>query len=772
VHKRERASVLLGRLREAFAPGGLLHYGQGKWYPGEPLPRWALGCYWRNDGVPLWRDMRWIADEQRQYGFGVDEARRFGQRLAEHLDVQPGLLVEGREDWMYYLWREAQLPLSAAASPEPKKKDLQRDDLASALQRGLAHPVGFALPLTWDSSARHFQSGVWEFSRGAMYLSPGSSPMGLRLPLEQLGWGHEVTREATKQRPALPWAVQQPTPAGPEFVHGHGHELLPPMAADEPQRDRQRVWESIPHAALCIEPREGRLYVFMPLMNDLDHYAVLLTAIEDTAAELQLPVLLEGYDPPRHAALQTLKVTPDPGVIEVNIHPASSWEQLEENTVTLYEHARQARLGTEKFMVDGRHTGTGGGNHVTLGGPQTSDSPFLRRPDLLRSLITYWQHHPSLSYLFSGLFVGPTSQAPRVDEKGSQGLRELERSFGEIDRGVSPSTLDRTLRSFLTDLTGNTHRAEFCIDKLYSADSSAGHQGLLEFRGFEMPPHARMSLAQMSLLRALVARFWKTPYRHPLVRWGTALHDRYLLPELVWTDFKDVIEDFHRAGYPFQLSWFAPFSEFRFPVYGRAEYEGVHIELRMALEPWLVLGEEATAHRQARVVDSALERMQVKVRGFDPQRHVLTCNGRRLPLQPTGQPGEYVAGVRYKAWKAAFGLHPTIDSHAPLVVDLFDRKVGRVVGGCVYHVNHPGGLSYDSFPVNAYEAEARRISRFWAWGHTAGEVKPPAWAVALRARHAHTFEHAVREPEPEAINPDYPYTLDLRRLPAAVLRTS
>ncbi|HEX6240304.1 MAG TPA: transglutaminase family protein, partial [Polyangiales bacterium] len=494
------------------------------------------------------------------------------------------------------------------------------------------------------------------------------------------------------------------------------------------RRPRRRVAaaNSLPYTALCIEPRDGKLYVFMPLLGHLDHYAQLLGAIEATAAELKLPVLIEGYDPPRHPALRSLKVTPDPGVIEVNIHPAANWEELEHNTVTLYEEARLSRLGAEKFMLDGRHTGTGGGNHVTLGGPTVDDSPFLRRPDLLRSLITYWQHHPSLSYLFSGMFIGSTSQAPRVDERGSHELRELERSFAEIEQGVPPGIVDRALRTFLTDLTGNTHRAEFCIDKLFSFDSSAGRQGLLEFRGFEMPPHARMSLAQMSLLRALVVRFWKQPYRHPLVRWGTALHDRFMLPEAIWTDLGEVIADFDRAGYPFRLEWFAPFHEFRFPVYGRAEYDGIQLELRAALEPWLVLGEEATAQRQARIVDSAVERLQVKCRGFDPTHYVLTCNGRPLPLQPTGQPNEFYAGVRYKAWKAIFGLQPTVEMHAPIVVDVFDRRLGRSIGGCVYHVNHPGGRAYDTFPVNAYEAESRRFSRFWAWGHTAGETPAPA----------------------------------------------
>jgi uncharacterized protein (DUF2126 family)/transglutaminase-like putative cysteine protease len=766
-HKRERAGVLLGKLKTAFAPGGFLHYGQGKWYPGEPVPRWALGCYWRTDGQPVWRDERWLADEAKHYGYGAQEAQRFSHTLARRIGVDPELVRAGREDWAYYLWREARTPINAKP-PKNKSEEQFRDDLALALGRGLGQPVGFALPLQWDWGSGRWRSGSWDFARGEMFLIPGSSPMGLRLPLDQLGWVQQVEREWVTQEPRAPAPLQEGT--------GGSAPRLPPVAADA-ESDEVRhsfktqtlVWEGIPHAALCIEPRDGKLYVFMPYLNNFDHYASLLAAIEDTCSKEQLPVLIEGYEPPKHFALQSLKVTPDPGVIEVNIHPASSWDALEHNTVALYEAARVSRLGTEKFMIDGRHSGTGGGNHVTMGAATPLDSPFLRRPDLLRSLITYWQHHPSLSYLFSGMFIGPTSQAPRVDEKGQQWLRELECSFAEIEHGASAITVDRALRNFMTDLTGNTHRAEFCIDKLYSADSSAGHQGLLEFRGFEMPPHARMSLAQMSLLRALVARFWNKPYKHPLARWGTALHDRFLLPEPVWADFKDVIADLQLAGYAFDAAWFLPFQEFRFPVCGRAQYDDVKIELRTGLEPWPVLGEEATAAaRQARVVDSALERLQVKVGHLDTERYMLTCNGRRLPLQPTGTPGEYVAGVRYKAWQAAFGLHPTIPGHAPVVVDLFDRRIGRTVGGCVYHVHHPGGRSYDTFPVNANEAEARRISRFWAFGHSVGEPEPPAWIAALQRFYAPDVLRALHDPDTETPNPEYPYTLDLRRsLPTA-----
>ena len=475
--------------------------------------------------------------------------------------------------------------------------------------------------------------------------------------------------------------------------------------------------------------------------------------------------MIEGYTPPGDSRIEKLLVTPDPGVIEVNIHPASSWTHLVETTALLYEEARLSRLAAEKFMLDGRHAGTGGGNHVTLGGATPADSPFLRRPDLLASLITYWQHHPSLSYLFSGLFIGPTSQAPRVDEGRPERLYELEIAFQQMPEGETPQPwlVDRLLRNLLTDLTGNTHRSEFCIDKLYSPDSASGRLGLVEFRGFEMPPHARMSLAQMLLLRALVARFWDKPYRRPLVRWGTLLHDRHMLPHYLWTDFKDVIDDLSAAGFPFQLDWYKPFLEFRFPRYGTLQIGGISIELRTAIEPWHVLGEESTSLGTARYVDSSVERLQVKVNGLTDSRYVLACNGRRVPLAPTGVHGEAVAGVRYRAWQPPSALHPTIGIHSPLVFDLIDTWNGRAIGGCTYRVVHPGGRSYDRFPVNAMEAEARRHIRFQDWGHTAGSFTPPPWIAPLARFFPGGTPPGPMAPPPEEPAGEFPHTLDLRR---------
>ncbi|MDD5125935.1 transglutaminase family protein, partial [Methylovulum sp.] len=424
--------------------------------------------------------------------------------------------------------------------------------------------------------------------------------------------------------------------------------------------------------------------------------------------------------------------------------------------------------------LDGRHTGTGGGNHITMGAATPTDSPLLRRPDLLRSLVTYWQHHPGLSYLFSGMFIGPTSQAPRVDEGRDEKLYELEIAFQQMPEGEVPAPwlVDRLLRHLLTDITGNTHRSEFCIDKLYSPDSSTGRLGILELRAFEMPPHARMSLVQMLLLRSLIAWFWRNPYKHELVRWGTELHDRFMLPHYVREDMKHIVKDLQRAGYAFELEWLDPFFEFRFPRYGTTMIDGMELELRFAIEPWHVLGEEVSSTGTARYVDSSVERVQIRVTGFTEGRYVLACNGRRLPLRNTGRKGEYTAGVRYRAWQPPSALHPTISPHVPLVFDVIDTWNGHAIGGCTYHVAHPGGRSYDAFPVNSFEAEARRITRFWDYGHTPGVViRPPlsgSHDIASEKPFMNSFSVNDAAPRPMAPPPEeptqeYPFTLDLRQ---------
>jgi uncharacterized protein (DUF2126 family)/transglutaminase-like putative cysteine protease len=742
--KRKLAAILIKRLKEQFAPGGLLHFGQGKWYPGESLPRWAFGCWWRRDGLPIWKDDSLIADEDVDYGHGEAQARRFTMELADGLGVGSQHAIPAYEDVWHYLLRERRLPVNVDPLKSELKDEAERARLSRIFEQGLGQVVGYVLPLHRihkHHPAAYWASSVWFLRAEHLFLIPGDSPIGYRLPLDSLPWA--TPGEHPRFYEADPFAETPAFPPPQQHLRGGTADVRPRgEVADQALPKPGESATGIVRAALCVEPRHGRLHVFMPPVGSTEDYLDLVAAIEDTASRLRTPVVIEGTTPRPDCRLNHLGVTPDPGVIEVNMHPARSWDDLVKQTTVLYEEARLSRLGTEKFMLDGRHTGTGGGNHIVIGGPTAADSPLLRRPDLLRSLVGYWHNHPSMSYLFSGLFLGPTSQHPRVDEARNDSIHELEIAFARLTErdGAPPWLVDRAFRNLLIDVTGNTHRAEFCIDKLYDPDSSSGRQGLVELRAFEMPPHERMSLTQQLLLRTLIAWFWKTPYNQSLVRWGTGLHDRFMLPHFVAQDFEEVVADLRRSGYGLEPTWFAPHLEFRFPLYGTVTRRAVHLELRHALEPWHVMGEEAGAGGTVRYVDSSVERLQVKMTGMTDSRYVITCNGRRVPLHPTGTVGEFVAGVRYKAWQPPSGLHPTIPVQAPLVFDILDTWNQRSMGGCVYHVAHPGGRNFDALPVNAYEAESRRLARFFDIGHTAGPMSDP----------------------PEERDPDFPLTLDLR----------
>jgi uncharacterized protein (DUF2126 family) len=748
--KRDFADTLVRRLRDRFAPGAALHYGQGKWYPGEPLPRWAFALYWRGDGKPLWRDADLIARENAPAHPTEADAAALARGVAQRLDVDPVFVTPVYEDARTLVIKEADLPENVTAFDSKLDDPEERARLARSFRRGLNVPAAYVLPVQrWNAiHAGRWRSEHWTTRLGRLQLVPGDSPAGLRLPLASLP--HLEENDRTTIVPRDPFAPLAPLPE----ANAADDPFAPPQqfvsaGAADPRRMQQFVEQGIAidgsvRTAISIEPRDGRLCVFMPPTESAADYLELLGAVEQTAAELGHPVHIEGYAPPYDPRINVIKVTPDPGVIEVNIHPARSWRESVAITKTIYEEAHQARLTTEKFQLDGKHTGTGGGNHIVVGAATPADSPFLRHPDLLKSIVGFWQNHPSLSYLFSGLFIGPTSQAPRVDEARLDSLYELEIAFSEVpprsSARVSPWLVDRIFRNLLIDVTGSTHRTEICIDKLYSPDGAAGRLGLVEFRSFEMPPHAEMSLAQQLLIRALIARFWDEPYDAGLVRWGTVLHDRFMLPHFVWSDFLDVLRDLKGHGFAFDPAWFRPHWEFRFPHYGSVQYDGVKLELRGALEPWNVMGEEGTAGGTVRYVDGSVERLEVTISGFTAGRHHVLVNGRRVPLTATAIDAA-VGGVRYRAWRGPHALHPTIAPHGPIVCEIWDEYVSRSLGGCTYHVAHPGGRNYTTFPVNAYEAEGRRLARFEPFGYTPGVFVPPALTP----------------------NPDFPHTLDLRR---------
>jgi uncharacterized protein (DUF2126 family)/transglutaminase-like putative cysteine protease len=732
--KRALGKEMLSRLRQRFAPGGLTMFTQGKWYPGEILPRWAFTCFWRTDEEPIWHDSSLLADPDTSLEHSLETARQFIVELAQLLGIPGEYVLPAREDTPYYLWKEHRIPLENEMMQADVFEKTERERLQKLMDADLNTEVGYVLPLHYSHRRSCWISNAWSFRSPHLILLAGDSPVGLRLPLGSLPFVQESKEEICPPRSAFDVQDPFPTMASLDTTIATWQSRKTIPFRDDPN--------GLIQTAICAEVRKGVLHLFLPPMAWAEHFLELIRAVEQVADKLKTPVVLEGYTPPADPRLRHFSVTPDPGVLEINVQPASSWAELKTINTAVYEEARLSRLTAEKFLIDGRRVGTGGGNHIVLGAAKPEDSPFLRRPDLLRSMVSFWQNHPSLSYVFAGMYIGPTSQAPRIDEARHDSLYELEIAFQQIPESgpVPPWHVDRLFRNLLVDLTGNTHRAEFCIDKLFSPDSERGRLGLLEMRGFEMPPHPQMTLVQNLLLRACITHFWKQPYTRKLIRWGTRLHDEFMLPHYLEEDFMDMLSTLQSGGFKLQMDWFKPFFAFRFPECGSVQIGDISVTVRTALEPWPVMGEEPSGGGVSRSVDATVERLEVKAKGLDPDRHIITCNGRRLPLSAVRENGVMVAGVRFKAWAQPSSLHPQMKPQPHLVFDVIDVHHGRSLGGWTYHVSHPGGRSHDTFPVNENEAEGRRLARFESIGHTPGKVK-----VA-----------------PSSANPEFPHTLDLR----------
>ena len=741
--KKDLGYDLFQRLSKRFATGALAQHAQGKWYPGEILPRWAMNMFWRKDEQPIWLNQALLADPEAKSDVAPALAGVFLAGLAKALGIDESMALPAYEDIPYLLWKEQRIPLEGEMLEADLFEATERKRLQVKLDANVGKPTGYVLPLAFSARTDSWISNVWKFRTDKVMLIPGDSPVGLRLPLGALPSIDAKLADAHFFPPRSPFAE---TGGLADSAGAIGVFTKKLTSAAKPSKAATIKTNGLIRSAICAEVRHGKLFLFLPPLTYIEHYLDLINAIEAVAQSLKTPVVIEGYAPPRDHRVESMSVTPDPGVIEVNIQPARTWDELKFIITTVYEEATQARLIADKFMIDGKRIGTGGGNHIVMGAEKPEDSPFLRRPDVLGAMITFWQNHPSLSYLFSGLYIGPTSQAPRIDEARHDTLYELEIALKNMPDGseaTAPWLVDRLLRNLLVDLTGNTHRAEFCIDKLYSPDSDRGRLGLLEMRGYEMSPHPQMNLIQALLIRALVAVFWKKPYKAPLVRWGTQLHDRFMLGHYVHEDLMEVLQYLALNGFKFNPDWFIPFFDFRFPSVGTVQIGGLTLELRNALEPWPVMGEESSAGGTSRGVDSSVERLEVLLNGAVPAQHVITCNGVRLPLSPTRDGNVQVAGVRYKAWAPWSSLHPNLPVNTPLKFDVLDTRLERSLGGCKYHVMHPGGRNYETLPLNENEAEGRRLSRFEAPTHTPGRIKTP----------------------PVTINPDYPHTLDLRWKP-------
>ncbi len=465
------------------------------------------------------------------------------------------------------------------------------------------------------------------------------------------------------------------------------------------------------HRALTIEWKDGALEIFFPPLV-LTDYLKLLDRVAALAHKHDWrDLVISGYPPEKAGLLRQLILASDPGVIEVNTPPYPRWSQFAACVRKLHRAAAAVGMRAAKLHYNGNIHGTGGGAHICFGGPTPALSPILTLHHLLPGLVRFLQNHPCLGYLFSGQYIGPSSQAPRIDESTYEAVTELEIAFpGAARVAGNPYLFGMLFRDLLMDRTGNTHRAELSIDKMWNTFAPNGTTGIVEFRAIESTPGPEDLNLIALLLRAIIARLAVQPYTRPFVRFGHSLHDRYFLPVFLRDDLLTVLADLKRHGIPINPALFDPFLQFRLPLYGVLRAGVDRLEVRHALEAWPLLGEQPSGAFTARFIDSSTERLEFRTTSAAAKRAKLIVNGREVPLKQHGS--HMIAGFRFRAFYRVPALHPHIPSQSPLTLAWTDRRTGKVLDAAVWHSWQPNGEPYSHRPRDEKEADQRRAERW------------------------------------------------------------
>ncbi len=557
------------------------------------------------------------------------------QSLPNALPIySPGKLYPGEVNprWtLYLLWRLDSSPLlttpASSKKPLPPNKALAK--FQSALCRSLrisstwlelADPVtpghhAWVLPLDHDNA--RFLTAPWDLGPSPALL-PAEGPAGLRLPLQD----------------------------------------LPP---------------ALSRRALTVEWIGDQLQIFIPPLFQ-PAFLELLTHIEKAlgAAHCHAPSFA-GYIPSDDSGCwEKLAIASDPGVLEINLPPCSDWSEYAQWLDRLERAAAASNLCSHKQLRPEEQTGTGGGNHLLFGGPSLDRNALFTHPGWITSLLRYWQHHPSLAYLFTGQYVGASSQAPRPDES-ARALYDLEMAYQFLEQlppGDHRQLISETLRHLHTDTSGNTHRSEISFDKFWNLAFDGGCRGLIEFRAVETLPRADWMSAVAQLWWSLAAHLLEQPFTKPLLDQSQILHDRFFLPAYLWNDLSQILRDLARAGFPLPESTFRAIADWRLPVMLDWQQEGASLTIRKALESWPLLCETPLeGGSTSRFVDTSIERLEFLANPQFARHCKIRINGRLLPLQ-TFPDGMFGAGLRYRRSALHPSLHPGIAPQLPLSLDI------------------------------------------------------------------------------------------------------